>query len=67
MSVVVAATSDRPFATDVKGRKGIELARIGQTNDHAKLLLYGRIRARRLHAAKFERLSPVLAEIREDC
>ena len=51
MPVEDALARHRALAADVKGSQRIHLARVGDTHDHAKLLIYLRVRRGRLHAA----------------
>ena len=44
----------------------VELAGVGDADDHAELLLHIRLRRRRFHAAEFERRTFVFVEIGQD-
>ena len=66
MPVEVAPAGDRTLAADVERGERIHLAGVRHADDHAELLLHGRIGGRRLHAAEFERRPCVLVEIGQD-
>ena len=54
MPVELTLAGDGTLAADVKGGKGIHLVCIGDTHDHAKLLIHLRVRCGRLHPPIFE-------------
>src|SRR5262249_62337148 len=54
MPIKISPTSHRTLAPDVEGGERIHLPGVGSTDDHAELLLYGRIGSRRLHATVFQ-------------
>src|SRR5262249_1187291 len=66
MPVKIAPASDGTLAPDVEGGERIHLPGIWYADNHPKLLLYGRIGGRCLHAAVFERRPLVLVEIGQD-
>src|SRR6516165_8934434 len=55
MSVELAFAGDGAFASDVEGCERIDLASVGDADDHAKLLMYVRVRCRLFHAPVLER------------
>jgi hypothetical protein len=66
MPVVLAATGHRALAADVERGERIELTDVRLADDHAVLLMHGRIGSGRFHAAEFERRPFVFVEIRQD-
>src|SRR6516225_8684218 len=54
MSVELAFAGDRAFASDVESCERIDLASVGDADDHAKLLMHVRVRSRHFHAPVLE-------------
>ena len=66
MLVELALAGDRALAADVQRADGIDLAGVGNADDHAELLLHARIGGGRLHPAEFDRRTLILVEIGQD-
>ena len=66
MPVEIAAAGDRTLAADIEGGERVDLAGIGNADNHAELLLHGGIGGGWFHAAVFERRPLVLVETGQD-
>ena len=67
MPVELALAGDGTLAADVKGCKRVHLACIGDTHDHAKLLMDLRVRRRRFHAPILEGGARISVEVGKNC
>ena len=66
MPVELAPAGHRTLAADIERADAVDLAGIGNADDHAELLLHVGLRRGRLHPAVFDRRALVLVEIGQD-
>src|SRR5437588_3735256 len=67
MFVELAFAGDRAFASDVEGCERIDLASVGDADDHAKLLMHVGVRRRHFHAPVLERRPDISFQIGKKC
>jgi hypothetical protein len=66
MLVELAPAGDRAFASDIQRADPVDLAGVGNANDHAELLLHLGVGGGRFHPAELQRRTFVFVEIGQD-